>query len=262
MFTIIKVCHLSQMMTIPTQVFINCAGQKSATCIDHIFTNAKEKCSKAVSVPVGFSDQHLVAVVRKTKVPKAGPKVLVQRSFKSFCENDFIRDMNKLQWKNVCAIDDVDEALELFTNMFLEVADKHAPIRKFTVRKIKAAWIDDELKALMAQRDEMKSVSIKSGNVDVWKSYCSLRNQVTKINRKKKSVFYQNRINESKNYGKKLWITLNELMGRSGDNTPSFIEADGSSITKPLHIANYFNDFFVRKIENLKNETTSLHNNF
>ena len=66
----------------------------------------------------------------------------------------------------------------------------------------------------------------------------------------------------SKNYGKKLWKTLNELMGRSGDHTPSFIEADGSFITKPLHIANYFNDFFVRKIENLKNETTSLHNNF
>ena len=41
-------------------------------------------------------------------------------------------------------------------------------------------------------------------------------------------------------------------MGRSGDNTPSFIEADGSFITKPLDIANYFNDFFVGKIENLK----------
>lgn len=46
--------------------------------------------------------------------------------------------------------------------MFL-IADKHALIRKFTVRKRKALWIDEELKALKAQRDNMKIISIKSG---------------------------------------------------------------------------------------------------
>ena len=204
-----KVCNLHQMVTVPTRVEVNCNGHKSATCIDHIFTNSKDMCSKAVSVPVGFSDHNLVAVVRKAKVPKAGPKVIVKRSFKSFCQNDFICDINKLQWDNVCAIDDVDEALDLFTSMFLEVAEKHAPIRKFTVRKRKAGWIDDELRALMAQRDQMKSKSIRSGEEKDWMSYRSLRNEVTKINRKKKSMYYQTRINEIKHDGKKLWKTLN-----------------------------------------------------
>ena len=30
--------------------------------------------------------------------------------------------------------------------------------------------------------------------------------------------------------------------------TPSFIESDGSFITKPTDISNYFNDFFIGKI--------------
>lgn len=51
----------------------------------------------------------------------------------------------------------------MWTQHFLykKVADKHAPIRKFTVKKRKALWIDEELKALMAKRDQMKMVSIK-----------------------------------------------------------------------------------------------------
>ena len=132
--------------------------------------------------------------------------------------------------------------------MVLEVADKHAPIRKFTVRNRKAPWIDDQLKALMTQMDKMKMVSIKSGNKTDWKSYCSFRNQVTKVNRKKKSRYYQNRINEIQHDGKKLWKTLNDIMDRSGDNTPSFLESDGTFIRKPHDIANYLNEYFVGKI--------------
>lgn len=81
----------------------------------------------------------------------------------------------------------MDKPIEPFTNLpFLEVADKHAPIMTFTVGKNKAPWTDKELKALMAQRDKTKMVSIKSGNTTDWKSYCSLRNQVKKINGEKK----------------------------------------------------------------------------
>lgn len=48
------------------------------------------------------------------------------------------------------------------------------------------------------------------------------------------------------------WKTLNYIMGRSGDNTPSFIESDGTFITKPQDIANYFNEYFVGKMKKLK----------
>jgi hypothetical protein len=39
-----------------------------------------EHCSKAVSVALGYSDHNLVALIRKTNIPKAGPKIIYRRS--------------------------------------------------------------------------------------------------------------------------------------------------------------------------------------
>ena len=41
---------------------------------------------------------------------------------------------------------------------------------------------------------------------------------------------------------------------QKGKLRPSFIESDGSFISKPTDIANYFNDFFIRKISKLRHD--------
>lgn len=43
-------------------------------------------------------------------------------------------------------------------------------------------------------------------------------------------------------------------MGRRNTSTPSYIESEGVFITKPLEIANYFNDYFTGKVEKLRQE--------
>ncbi len=52
---------------------------------------------------VGFSDQNIVAIVRKTITPKAGPRVLHERSWRIFSENDFVRDIENTEWNQVLA---------------------------------------------------------------------------------------------------------------------------------------------------------------
>ena len=63
-----------------------------------------------------------------------------------------------------------------------ELVDKHAPLRKRSVKNSSAPWIDDELRALMLQRDKAKAVAQKSGNTTDIMCYCKLRNQATKLN--------------------------------------------------------------------------------
>src|SRR4029434_1031939 len=54
---------------------------------------------------------------------------------------------------------------------------------------------------------------------------------------------------------KKLWRVLNDAMGRSKmAKTPSFIELNGEFITKPPDIANYFNNYFLSKVNTLRNQ--------
>lgn len=70
----------------------------------------------------------------------------------------------------------VEKALQSFKELLLEVPDKHAPIRKCTVKARKAPWLDEEQK-----------VSIKCSDAADWKSYCPERNQETKMNKKNKT---------------------------------------------------------------------------
>ena len=41
---------------------------------------------------------------------------------------------------------------------------------------------------------------------------------------------------------------------KKANSAPSFIESDGSFITKPTDIANYFNEFFIGKISKFRYE--------
>ena len=76
LLTVNSACNLVQVINHPTRVFTNTTGTRSSTCIDHIFTNAVELCSEAISVPIGCSNHNIVAISRKAKVPTAGPKMV------------------------------------------------------------------------------------------------------------------------------------------------------------------------------------------
>ena len=122
-----------------------------------------------------------------------------------------------------------------------------------TVQTVKSLWIDEELKNGMVERDEAKGMAIKSGSPTDWQTYCKLRNHVSKLNRKKKKLHCETKINSIKNVSKKLWSTLNLILGRNTNLAP-FIESDGSFITKPTDIANYFNEYFIGKISKRRHD--------
>ena len=71
---------------------------------------------------------------------------------------------------------------------------------------------------------------------------------MTKLNTKKNNLYYQIKINDIKHNGKILWSTLNDIMGRKPNYSPSFIEGDGLFITKPFDIVNNFNDYFTTEL--------------
>ena len=56
------------------------------------------------------------------------------------------------------------------------------------------------------------------------------------------------------NDSKKLWSTLNDILGKKTNSDPSFIESDGSFITKPTDVSNYFNDFFIGKMSKCRHD--------
>ena len=246
-------CNLTQLVKKPTRIQTTKNGI-SSTCIDHIFTNAADLCSKVISVEFGCTDHNIVAFIRKAKIPKAVPKIIYKRSFKNFREGAFLEELENIPWHTVGEEENPEIALNLFMQLFLSVADKHAPIRKHTVKSVRAPWIDNEIKDYMTLRNTAKKKASESGSPVDWQIYCKLRNEVTKMNRKKKKCYYQTRINEIKSDSKLLWKTLNNALGRGSNRASSFIEVDGAFITKPYDIAQYFNNFFTSKVDSLRKD--------
>ena len=91
LLSMISACNLSQIVASHTRIHQGNDGTISGTCIDHIYTNVSEQCSKAISVSVGFSDHNIVAVTRKTKVPKLKAKIILTRSYKRFNKDSLMK---------------------------------------------------------------------------------------------------------------------------------------------------------------------------
>jgi hypothetical protein len=69
--------------------------------------------------------------------------------------------------------------------LLIPVTNKHAPIKKITVKAVKSQWNDEELKNGMVEKNEAKGMANKSGCTTDWQTSCKLRNHVTKLKKKK-----------------------------------------------------------------------------
>lgn len=197
-------CGLRQMVNQPTRVSFKSNGTQTSTCIDHIFTNAVDKCSGAVSVAMGCSNHNLIAIVRKTKLPKPSPKIFFKRVFKNFKVECFVEEVKTLPLSRVqLETKNAEKALDIFNDLFMPVVEKHAPMKKFTACSCRTPWLDNELKEHMMERDRAKQVANDSGLKSDWQDYCKYRNFVTSLNKRKKKLYYEDRIKNINNDSKK-----------------------------------------------------------
>ena len=65
-------------------------------------------------------------------------------------------------------IDDAGEKVKHFNEKFLEVLERHAPVRKRKVRNRQCPFLDQEIKELMDERDQVHRVARESGTVMDW----------------------------------------------------------------------------------------------
>ena len=165
--------QLLQLINQPTRV-------TSETCtIDLFITNNDESIIDSGVYPVSISDHNLIYAVRKIGIPRNNPKFIVTRNLKHFDQRKFKSDLQSTKWPQIKNKNDVIEAWTLWKNKFLEVLDKHAPLRVVRAHNKPAPWINDTLRKLMHERDALKKTAIHIVSTDDWNAYRKIRNKVT-----------------------------------------------------------------------------------
>lgn len=114
-----------------------------------------------------------------------------------------MNDVKDLEWSDVFQENYVNIALKHFMDKLVKLVDKHAPLRKRSVKGSSAPWLDGELRSLMLQRDNAKAAAHKSVCSLDRNNYCKLRNKVTKLNYIKKKEYFKQKNSNTVNDGKK-----------------------------------------------------------
>ena len=266
-------CHINnfhQIVSEFTRVQFNSVTQKTAvSCIDHIYTNCRFKCSVPTVTNFGDSDHDIIGFVRLSKEPKDVTHTIRKRSFKYFDREQFLQDVSDTDWSDVLCCLEVDAAVSMFTNKFKLILNMHAPWVLFQERKYFNPWISQQTKDLMKQRDDwkMKAVSFTRVNMSdkasseenvAWSKYKKFRNLVNNSKKNDEYRYKSDKIEADLDNISQTWSSVKNFMNWKGKGTPGKIVKDNILYNKAMDIANIMNEYFIEKVQILKEKIVNL----
>ena len=83
------------------------------------------------------------------------------RKMKNFNEEAFLADVSGISWEQMLtATDNIDILVNLWSNLFSAIIEKHAPMTEMRVSETYCPGIDKDLKKLMQTRDKLKKAAV------------------------------------------------------------------------------------------------------
>ena len=257
--------NFHQLVKEPTRIQFNSVQNiTNISCLDHIYTNARYRCSPIRVIPCGTSDHDLISYTRYSKEPKGAAKTIRKRSYKNFKLDKFLADLGQVNWDVVLCCEDLDLATDMFTRKFRHVLNMHAPWIISQQRKSFCPWITEDTKKLMGQRDQLKQrakelavrdqgYQVSDEQKAVWAEYKQLRNRINNTKHNDEVRYKAEKVNENLESPSKVWATAKTFMGWESFGTPNQLEVSNTIVTKPRIIAELLNNFFINKVITIRN---------
>ena len=184
----------------------------TSSLIDHIITNSPDKITFSGVLHLGISDHSLIFAYRKLSSERAiGHKVVKYRKFDSFDATAFLDDLHNQSRDLSISTDNPNEMWDMWKNMFLEIVEKHAPIKKKRVRSKQSPWITSDLKKRIANKNKLKAIAINTKKTEDWENYRHERNLTNNFIRKVKSDYYHSCIESNECNQSGMWQIVNQL---------------------------------------------------
>ncbi|PFX34756.1 hypothetical protein AWC38_SpisGene396 [Stylophora pistillata] len=233
---------LKQLITEPTRV-----TEHSETLIDLVFINANHKVVEHGVFDLGLSDHSLVYCVLKSGRPQVAPKTIKYRSYKNYNKDSFSEDLENIPWHVVFNnTDNVDDYVNTWNKLFLDVVEAHAPTKTRRVRGSSVPWMTSTIANEMRKRDYHLKKAKGNKNSRNWRVYRLPSNGVNCDIKKAKSDYYSNLIQENQGNAKGFWKALKKTLPSSKTSTNiSSLRVDDAVVTSDESIVTALNTFFV-----------------
>lgn len=143
-------------------------------------------------------------------------------------------------------------------NTFLNIANKHAPLKKRRVTSKRLPWITRELITKKRQKACLKNKAVLSKLETDWAAYKSAKNSYNRLIKRTIRQHYQDKLQNDAVDLKKTWKTINELMHMTKKGTKiSELRTEDNETIDPSQIPNKFNKYFIELGDKLSNDIPS-----
>uniref|UniRef100_A0A3P9K1B3 Reverse transcriptase domain-containing protein n=1 Tax=Oryzias latipes TaxID=8090 RepID=A0A3P9K1B3_ORYLA len=236
--------NLTQLVNLPTRPNLKCLDK--STLIDLILTNVPHKFSSLGVFCNDLSDHCVVAAVRNTKIPKYKPLIIYKRNLKLFNQQAYHHDLSAVNWKNIDLLPDVELAWTFFETSFMQIVNKHAPLRRHRVKGRENPWFSPELADTMHERNMAWACARKTGASNDWSVFRQLRNKCSSLIKKAKSEYYLSVTTENLNNPQKFWKVIKSLtVSKSSQALPRYILNESGPVFNRIEVLNCFNKHFI-----------------
>ena len=225
-------CNMSVLTSEPTH-----HTTYSDTLLDIIVTNNPQKVIKHGQIEApGISAHDIIYLEYSLQCPKLKPRLVTFRDMKHLNQIELTEDAVKLPWQDIWTLKTIDEKVETFNELILQLYNKHAPLKTRRIARPPAPWLTDSVRSLMTERDTVYRKYRRSKDFKDLQEYKRLRNRTNQSIRNAKLRYAHNIIQPSLNPSE-MWRNL-EAMGLR-QNKPQVETAD-----IPLDTLNkYFTSF-------------------
>ena len=236
---LMDIYQLQQHIQSPTRI-----TSLTQTLIDVIFTQIGDnKTLDSGVIELGISDHSLVYLCRKVSLPKEAPKFVFSRQFKHYNANRFREDLNEVINLHTTS-NDPNLLWSNWKTMFLNIAEKHAPIRQRRVKCEYKPWLTNEIKKLSYHRDYLKRQSVRLGSTYYNEAYKKCKNNLNKLIKDTKEIYFKTKLSNANN-SKESWQAINEFLNKKSKTTNVKQLIVGEQvITGDKNIASCFNQYF------------------
>ena len=226
---------------------INCPtriSDTSATTLDHIWTNIT--CTNIKSGILAHNISDHLPVIQVSELGKV--KTITPMNNLCFSPSNlshFRSSLETADFNNVVTCSDLDSAYHNFQNTILHNFNKHF-FKQSTPHKKNHNWFDKELWNLLHKKDRLYKVFLQKNCSQAKQKYLKVKNKYFYLINKKKKDYYQKRFTKYQSNLKKIWQTINEILGRTKHKTLKTytIIRNDKVMHEPFEIANAFNEHF------------------
>ena len=189
---LLDIFNLHCLVTEPTRT-----SRTSQTTLDLILTNNKRNIVASGVVDTHISDHSLVYTILRSLAPRARSRKICFRSLKDFSQEIFVRDMQIVPFHIIDVFDELDDKVYTFEQLFLDVINRHAPIKQTMVHGNQVPYMTEQWRKAIRHRNKLWKIFTRNRTDANYEAYKIQRNICTSLRRKSDKTAFCKEINRA-----------------------------------------------------------------